>query len=87
MYELLLRTETLFLGLSIGATMAGPAFIRAETLIILVLGRVFAEPLDQITPLDPPRRALAVFGLIVFILVFIPVPLVQVQTLAAVFFH
>jgi Na+-transporting methylmalonyl-CoA/oxaloacetate decarboxylase beta subunit len=29
---------TLFLGLSIGATMAGPAFIRAETLIILGLG-------------------------------------------------
>ena len=29
---------TLFLGLSIGATMAGPAFIRAETLIVLGLG-------------------------------------------------
>jgi carboxybiotin decarboxylase len=29
---------TLFLGLSIGATMAGPAFLRAETLIVLGLG-------------------------------------------------
>jgi oxaloacetate decarboxylase beta subunit len=29
---------TLFLGLSIGATMAGPAFIRQETLIVLGLG-------------------------------------------------
>jgi len=29
---------TLFLGLCIGATMAGPAFIRAETLIVLGLG-------------------------------------------------
>ncbi len=29
---------TLFLGLCIGATMAGPAFVRAETLIILGLG-------------------------------------------------
>jgi oxaloacetate decarboxylase beta subunit len=29
---------TLFLGLSIGATMAGGAFLRAETLIILCLG-------------------------------------------------
>jgi oxaloacetate decarboxylase beta subunit len=31
---------TLFLGLSIGATMAGSAFLRAETLIILCLGFV-----------------------------------------------
>jgi len=29
---------TLFLGLSIGATMAGPAFLRTETLIVLGLG-------------------------------------------------
>jgi len=29
---------TLFLGLAIGATMSGPAFIRAETLIVLGLG-------------------------------------------------
>lgn len=44
--------------------------------LILFLGRIFAEPLDQITPLDPPRRRLAVFGIIVFFLVFIPVPLI-----------
>lgn len=31
---------TLFLGLAIGATMAGPAFIRTETLIVLGLGFV-----------------------------------------------
>lgn len=41
------------------------------------LGRVHAEPLDQITPLDPPRRAVAVLTLILFLLVFSPVPLVQ----------
>ena len=44
-------------------------------LLIFLLGRVHAEPLDQITPLDPNRRVLAVFGLLVFILVFTPVPL------------
>jgi membrane-associated protease RseP (regulator of RpoE activity) len=43
--------------------------------LILLLGRTYAQPLDQITPLDPARKALALFGLIVFILVFIPVPL------------
>ncbi|MBT3321455.1 MAG: site-2 protease family protein [Anaerolineae bacterium] len=40
------------------------------------LGRRHAEPLDQITELDPKRRKWAFFALIIFILVFIPVPLV-----------
>jgi membrane-associated protease RseP (regulator of RpoE activity) len=44
-------------------------------LLIFLLGRRHAEPLDQITPLDPNRKVLAVFGLLVFILVFTPVPL------------
>ena len=45
-------------------------------LIILLVGRFHAEPLDEITPLDPKRKALAIFGVIVFILVFIPIPFV-----------
>lgn len=44
--------------------------------LIFVMGRTHAEPLDQITPLDSRRRAVAIFGLIIFILVFTPVPLV-----------
>jgi len=43
--------------------------------LIFFLGRYHAEPLDQITTLDPKRRALAILGVIVFILVFMPVPL------------
>lgn len=43
--------------------------------LIFLLGRTHAEPLDQITPLDSRRKAFAVFGLIVFILVFTPIPL------------
>ncbi|MGW8144577.1 MAG: site-2 protease family protein [Anaerolineales bacterium] len=43
--------------------------------IIFLLGRAHAEPLDQITPLDNRRKALAVFGLVVFVLVFTPIPL------------
>ncbi len=46
-------------------------------MLIFFLGRIFAEPLDQITPLDPPRKRLAVLGIIVFFLVFIPVPLIM----------
>jgi len=43
--------------------------------LIFLLGRLHAEPLDQITPLDPPRRLVAVFGLVLFVLLFTPVPL------------
>jgi membrane-associated protease RseP (regulator of RpoE activity) len=43
--------------------------------LIFLLGRTYARPRDEITPLDPRRKALAIFGLIVFVLVFIPVPL------------
>ncbi len=44
-------------------------------ILISVLGRTHAEPLDQITPLDPRRKAIAILGLIIFLLVFTPVPL------------
>lgn len=43
--------------------------------LIFLLGRYHAEPLDQITQLDPKRQAMALVGIIVFILVFMPVPL------------
>jgi membrane-associated protease RseP (regulator of RpoE activity) len=44
--------------------------------ILLWLGRVQAQPLDQITTLDPPRRTLALIVLIIFVMVFTPVPFV-----------
>jgi len=47
-------------------------------LLILLFGRSHAEPLDQITALDNRRKLLAIVGLIVFVLVFTPVPLVAV---------
>ncbi|MEA3351380.1 MAG: site-2 protease family protein [Chloroflexota bacterium] len=45
--------------------------------LILIFGRTHAQPLDQITPLSPRRKAVALLGLIIFILVFTPVPLVS----------
>jgi membrane-associated protease RseP (regulator of RpoE activity) len=42
--------------------------------LLFWLGRVNAEPLDQITPLDPTRRLIALAMIIVFVLVFMPVP-------------
>jgi membrane-associated protease RseP (regulator of RpoE activity) len=43
--------------------------------LIFFLGRQQAEPLDQITPLDHRRKALGFLGLVIFLLVFTPVPL------------
>jgi membrane-associated protease RseP (regulator of RpoE activity) len=45
--------------------------------LLFFLGRRSAEPLDQITELDPTRRLVAYFMILVFILVFIPVPLIS----------
>ncbi len=45
--------------------------------LIFLLGRSHAEPLDQITQLDPSRKALAVMMLVIFLLVLMPVPLVS----------
>ncbi len=46
--------------------------------LILLLGGRSAEPLDDITELNPVRKALARFGLVLFVLVFMPVPLILV---------
>jgi hypothetical protein len=47
--------------------------------IIFFLGRFHAEPLDEITPLDPRRKMVAAFGLVLFVLLFMPVPLLTVM--------
>ncbi len=44
--------------------------------LLLWLGQLHAEPLDQITELDPPRRAVGLFTILLFVLVFSPVPMV-----------
>lgn len=44
-------------------------------LLLFLLGRFYAQPLDQITKLDPRRRTLGWLALVVFIITFIPVPL------------
>jgi hypothetical protein len=47
--------------------------------LIFLLGRLYAEPLDQITPLNMPRKAVAILGLVIFFLVFTPIPLIAVM--------
>jgi membrane-associated protease RseP (regulator of RpoE activity) len=45
-------------------------------MILFWLGNVRIQPLDDITELDPNRRALGYFMLIVFLLLFTPIPMV-----------
>jgi hypothetical protein len=43
-------------------------------LLLLAFGRVYAEPLDDVTPLDVKRKVIAVVTLLLFVLVFVPLP-------------
>jgi membrane-associated protease RseP (regulator of RpoE activity) len=45
--------------------------------ILFWLGNVRTQPLDDITPLDGKRRALGFFMLVLFILLFTPIPMVS----------
>jgi membrane-associated protease RseP (regulator of RpoE activity) len=44
--------------------------------LIFLLGRSHAEPLDQITQLDPRRKALAVLMLVIFLVTLAPIPFI-----------
>lgn len=43
--------------------------------LLFLLGRYYAEPMDDVTPLDGRRRAVAIATLVLFVLVFVPIPL------------
>jgi membrane-associated protease RseP (regulator of RpoE activity) len=47
--------------------------------LVYFLGRSHAEPLDLVTELDDKRRWLGYFALIIFILVFVPVPIMLIS--------
>jgi membrane-associated protease RseP (regulator of RpoE activity) len=49
--------------------------------LLMWLGRVHAEPLDQITKLDAPRIAIAALTLVIFVLTFSPIPFALVPGL------
>lgn len=46
--------------------------------LIFLLGRSHAEPLDQITQLDSGRKAVALLILVIFLLVFTPIPFITI---------
>ena len=44
-------------------------------MLLLLFGRMYATPLDMITPLDKPRRLIGILAMVVFLLIFVPAPL------------
>jgi Zn-dependent protease len=46
--------------------------------LLFIFGRVSDEPLDQITQLDKRRKVIAVLVVLLFVMVFIPIPLVVI---------
>ncbi len=72
------RTRSLYLPLVVGLFMLS-ILVASELLVFVILiflmGNVHATPLDDVTELDPRRRSLALFTMILFVLVFVPAPL------------
>ncbi|MDQ7026839.1 MAG: site-2 protease family protein [Anaerolineae bacterium] len=46
-------------------------------LMLYFVGRNYAVPMDNITPLDAPRRVIAIVALVILVLTFTPVPIYQ----------
>jgi membrane-associated protease RseP (regulator of RpoE activity) len=44
-------------------------------ILLLIFGRVYATPLDMITPLGKPRRAIGILTLVIFLFIFVPAPM------------
>ena len=62
------------LGLALLVIVTGTFMWVVWILLLTVFGRVHAEPLDDVTPLDSRRRWIAIFTLVLFVLVFMPIP-------------
>lgn len=70
---------TLLLIIIYSFVQGGPALTWALWIVLLMaFGRYHARPLEDITPLDPRRRVMALFTLGLFFLVFVPLPLVAI---------
>jgi membrane-associated protease RseP (regulator of RpoE activity) len=72
------RTTRLFLPFILGILvllgMVWNGWLLWAAMIFFLVGRVYAEPLDQITPLSKSRKVIGVLCIILFLLTFTPVP-------------
>ena len=62
-------------GLAIFSLVAQTPIWVVMIFLLLSIGRQYEQPLDSVTQIDPRRRALAIFTIVLFVLIFVPVPL------------
>ncbi|PID84986.1 MAG: peptidase M50 [Chloroflexi bacterium] len=72
------KASQLFLPVIIGLLLLvvlGNAFVWVLWIfLLLAFGRTYAEPLDDVTPLDTKRKVIAILTLALFVLLFVPLP-------------
>lgn len=68
----------MLIGLSGLAIVSGNSFWIIWIFLLYFLGQTHAEPLDDVTPLDSRRRFVAILALVLFVLVFVPFPLMEI---------
>ncbi len=82
LYALLGRFAKILYYPIVGGMIALTFFVAPElaffVVLIVLLGNTHAIPLNDITPLDSRRRAVALLALLVFVLVFVPSPIQMV---------
>ncbi len=44
-------------------------------ILLAIFGRMYATPLDMITPLGRPRQGIAILAMVLFLVIFVPMPL------------
>jgi hypothetical protein len=70
------RVQPIIIGVLVILGFLWVGWFLYAALIYFVVGRAYAEPLDQITELDSGRKLLAVAVLLIFVLIFTPIPLI-----------
>jgi membrane-associated protease RseP (regulator of RpoE activity) len=78
------RARRLYIPLIISAVLL--AFLNQAwvlwVVLLLLFGRTYAAPLDMITPLDTRRRWIGILALALFVVIFVPEPLVETESIA-----
>ncbi len=72
------RVFPFIMGALILLSLAWPGWL-IWVILLLLIGRVYAEPLDQVTPIDSKRKWLAGLALVLFVLTFTPIPLTIIR--------
>jgi Zn-dependent protease len=66
----------LLIGMAALALLVSPTWL-VFTVMLYFVGRYYAVPMDNITPLDPTRRMIGIVALVILMLTFTPIPIYE----------